>query len=446
MPLLSTPVSRRYTPPTCTLEITAQTAALSPWTRQPLQQELQFQLSFEAAQQLHQDQSIQIRGDRAQLEALGEAVESYVQEFLAQAPTDLIALTPRAALSQPEFVDEQHAAALSIVEGWDQKIHLRPQGLLSHDLFLGPLANQTSGPVINLSISSLFDLASALEASIAEALTLVPPEQQRRDWLQTPLWTRVAAIAALFVGVTTAVLQLSNSSSGPENTSPVISRTNESDPSTPLPPPPNASLPPFQNLPSVTVPPTPSIDSEFAKGIPNSGQVALNPQQSTLPTPVRTPQTPKQPPTSGSIAIEPNASGDSPVLPDVPDIATSNTEPAAKSSISSSEAAGSSPAQSSQTAFDVVPQVAEVRSYFQQRWKPPQNLNQTLEYTLILNSNGSIQQTIPLNQAAKTYVDRTPLPLRNEPFVSPVQGRGSAKIRLVLGPNGSVQTFLQSSN
>jgi hypothetical protein len=104
--------------------------------------------------------------------------------------------------------------------------------------------------------------------------------------------------------------------------------------------------------------------------------------------------------------------------------------------------AASAPAQNS-TAFDTIPQVAEVRQYFQQRWSPPEGLSQTIEYTLVINQNGSIQQILPRGQTAGDYVDRTGIPLVGEPFVSPLKTRQSAKIRLVLSPNGNVQTFLE---
>jgi hypothetical protein len=101
--------------------------------------------------------------------------------------------------------------------------------------------------------------------------------------------------------------------------------------------------------------------------------------------------------------------------------------------------------QPSETAFDTIPQVAEVRSYFQQRWQPPKGLKQTLQYTLILNADGSIRGSLPRSQAAETYIDRTPIPLANEPFVSSVEDGGNPKIRVVLDPNGDVETFLESS-
>ena len=42
-------------------------------------------------------------------------------------------------------------------------IHIESSSYLTHNLFLGSLANQTSGPVIELSLLQLFDLATALD-------------------------------------------------------------------------------------------------------------------------------------------------------------------------------------------------------------------------------------------------------------------------------------------
>jgi hypothetical protein len=92
---------------------------------------------------------------------------------------------------------------------------------------------------------------------------------------------------------------------------------------------------------------------------------------------------------------------------------------------------------------DSIPQVAEVRSYFQQRWKPPSGLTQTIEYSLSLNADGSIQRILPLGQAAGKYIDGTGIPLPGEPFVSPVEGSRNPTIRVVFTPDGKVDTFLE---
>jgi len=114
-----------------------------------------------------------------------------------------------------------------------------------------------------------------------------------------------------------------------------------------------------------------------------------------------------------------------------------------RSAESRSSARRSNQADQTDTAFDTISQIAEARQYFQQRWNPPQGLTQTLEYTLLVGANGSIQRTIPLGQAAGDYIDRTGIPLVGEAFVSAINSGRNAKIRLVLSPDGSVKTFLE---
>ena len=91
-------------------------------------------------------------------------------------------------------------------------------------------------------------------------------------------------------------------------------------------------------------------------------------------------------------------------------------------------------------------QVGEVRDYFKQQWEPPPGLTQTLEYSLLLDVDGTIQRIEPLGQAARKYVDRTGMPLIGERFVSPNKSGQSPRIRLVLSPDGKVQAFLESTN
>ncbi len=95
------------------------------------------------------------------------------------------------------------------------------------------------------------------------------------------------------------------------------------------------------------------------------------------------------------------------------------------------------------TALVSTPQAAEVRDYFVKNWEPPSNLNQTLEYSIVLDVDGSIQRIEPLGKAARTYVDRSGMPLIGEPFVSPNSQGATPRIRVVLSPDGNVQTFVE---
>jgi hypothetical protein len=95
------------------------------------------------------------------------------------------------------------------------------------------------------------------------------------------------------------------------------------------------------------------------------------------------------------------------------------------------------------TALVTTPQLNEVKEYFQKNWQPPTGLTQTLEYSIVLDVDGTIQRIEPLGKAARTYVDRSSLPLIGERFVSPSPSGDTPRIRIVLSPDGKIQTFLE---
>jgi hypothetical protein len=66
-----------------------------------------------------------------------------------------------------------------------------------------------------------------------------------------------------------------------------------------------------------------------------------------------------------------------------------------------------------------------------------------LEYSLVLDVDGTIQRIEPLGQAARTYIDETGMPLIGESFVSPNTNGQTPRIRVVFAPSGKVQTFLE---
>lgn len=438
--LLSDSISRRYTPPTCTLEINAQTSALSRWTRRPVVKQLQFQLSFDNLLR-PDDQPVQVSGDRAQLDLLREVVEAYVQKLLNQSSGGLPSSLTAAAVADQFGVepssDDGAETSVTIPGSLDRDVYLQPVSLLAHDLCLGSLATETSGSVIRLSTSQLFDLASALEEYATEAIALPIKQRSGVAWVQgTPIWARTAAIAVVAVGITTAALQLTNNSNTisqrtqPSPTPPPAVPPPPPPGSTPLPPPiPTVPIP--SNLPSIEPPPSMSPGA-----VPKSSQPAENPQVAVNPAPVPTP--------NQSIVVQPRSSSAKQTTIGQAE-SKSDTSSTGEDTSKTNSAPTAESQQPSETAFDTIPQVAEVRSYFQQRWQPPKGLKQSLQYTLILNSDGSIRGSLPRSQVAETYVDRTPIPLANEPFVSAVEDGGNPKIRVVLDPSGDVETFLESS-
>jgi len=190
-------VLRRYTPPTCTLEIAAKGSPLSRWAGRPVLKQLRFQLSFDDPR-LSPDEQVQITGDR-ELEALCEAVERYVQTVLANAPApeqpvpllvesfDQLEQRSDGAMDQAETngIGKTYGTEADSLLGNGNVaeatgIYLKPKGLLSHDLCLGELSTGESN-VIRLSALQLFDLANALDEYSAEAIAL--PALNRPTWL-----------------------------------------------------------------------------------------------------------------------------------------------------------------------------------------------------------------------------------------------------------------------
>jgi hypothetical protein len=444
---MSYSVLRRYTPPTCTLEILANSSPLARWAGQPVLKNLRFQLTLDDPT-LPKENWIRLWGDRDQLEALCDAVALYVQRFLAQSSSRLSGvLSPPThdaiaiALVEPAtdlttFKAEPNAAGVTV----------RSQRGLSHELSLGTLANQESGASTTLSTLQLLDLANALDEYITDVVAL--PNLTRSPWIRTPLaWAQIAAVAVLVVGVSASVVKLNASKSSAPTASSSdqklaaqlpASVESQQSPSVstkilPPPPPPAALVPLKPGLPIVQVPQQAAINSSAGKTM--SG--ATSPSRSVV-----VPGAPTVHDRQADTRSHLPASRIDPELT----VAPNSNQPMASTMSRSLPKSSAAAAEQSGTAFDTIPQIAEARSYFQKRWKPPQGLTQVLEYSLILAPGGTVQRMIPLGQAAGDYIDRTGMPLVGEPFVSPVQGGRSARIRLVLSPDGTVQTFLEALN
>lgn len=454
---MPTAVLRRYTPPTCTLEIAATRSGLSQWTDRTVLKEVQFQLSFDDPKLLP-EQQVTVSGDRGQLEALCEVVQDYVQNFLVAMPQDLaweesLRLGNTGLRSAEAEVEPQPVTST--------EISLQPQGLLSHHLNLGSLANEESGTSVHLTALQLFDLANALESYQAEALSL--PISTHPAWLgRLPKrWPSIAAVALLSLGATAGIAKFVLDIASPtvQTASAPQEREVNSELNSDLFP--RMSPPPIEASPSVTLqplPPPPPAGGN-SPGLPPVGVTQAPPQ----PVPV-------QPAAPTTTLPQPSSEGQQVmIVPDPNTVAAVPSESAAGASRSAEpprlaeampegsgpESAGFSAsrtaerdqvAANSSTAFDTIPQVAEVRSYFQGRWQPPEGLTQTLEYRLLLTADGALQRIVPLGQASEQYIDRTNMPLMGESFVDPIQDGSTPQIRLVLKPDGKVQTFLEYAN
>ena len=529
---LSNSVLHRYTPPTCSLQIVALNSPVSRRTGQSERHQVRFELSFDDPRSQHQQ--VNIQGNSDQLEALHEAVTTYVQNLLkssperfnavfsAQAPPSLdpaVSSTPQALdlsnsqdSSSEQLLDSSPASASKEPIAARGKIFLQPGTGILHNLFLGPLASKESGPVIQLSMLQLFDLATALDAYAADRVVVpvVPGLSRSMPTAGPSAWAGIAAVLLVGVGLTTAVLTLNRSDDRQQtvNKNATGSSTKEQQPIALQPsslptlgasPPPLSSpesLPSFPPLGSIVPSPSPSTPTAIAPQTPLalpsapparapqtplviSGAPPLAPDPTpVIPIPRITPGSPilinPIPRQDSSVSIPgeattPTTNGVQPPIPvappsiAIPSPSLQLTPPNSKLEAALSETSGKPTAQQSpnsaqtqsrstsatsnepkDTAFNnIPPQVAEARDYFNQRWEPPTSLRQTLEYSLVLDVDGTIQRIEPLGQAARNYVDRTGMPLIGERFVSGNKNGQNPRIRVVLAPDGKVQTFLE---
>ncbi len=220
---VSNPVIRRYTPPTCTLEVMAQSSSLSGWTGKSVLKQLNFELRFDDPR-LPEEQRKSIKGDRDQLEALYSAVTNYVQEFLQKSPESFwenfsapkdstkVSEHPELKGFNQTLLPEQTLKSSKSFNNFQMPgagIHLEPSSYLAHNLFLGSLANQISGGVIQLSLLQLFDLATALDEYSAEVMAL-PSLNRRSSTFSLPSWTPAAAVILVALGLTPFTWQYAN--------------------------------------------------------------------------------------------------------------------------------------------------------------------------------------------------------------------------------------------
>lgn len=382
--------------------------------------------------------------------------------------------------------------------------HLQPQSFLTHLLHLGEL--QKSELIsIELTTTQLFDLATALDAYTNEINTVAP----RNNWWKSKWfanWGLATAAILCSVGLISLGLKLLQNHNAAESIAPSPTIDNRPAPAdVQVFPIPRASIPPLPttsplgatqkltipnpvqippgggvNIPPLAPPVFPQTSGNNQGNLGNqTNQNSPNNQTSVFPT-GETPSTilpnlgnsprPREPnflpnsgQTSGQPSSQPSISPLAPLPPNLPNLPSLNPNefqetPAPEATPLSLEGnvlensvtpapIDKQDSPESGALFDEIPQVPEVRKYFQSRWQPSGESSPTLEYSLVLNGNGSIARIIPLGQGAQDYLDRLDrleFPAPNTPFVAPFPNGSSAKIRLVLSPDGRVQTFLES--
>ncbi len=446
-------VVRIYNAPTCTLEISANSSPLSRWTQKPTLKNQRFKLQFDDPR-LGEEQWLVLRGDRIKLEALTDAVASYVQTFLTRSNT----------LSIPDTETELTDAVIPEIAGTPQGITLQPKGLLAHTLSLGTLASETTGPDLTLTSTQLADLASVLDEHSAETIAL-PVLTRNFAWTRSPaVWGKIAAGTLLSVGLTATVLNQFGKPTPPQIATTSASSNDQRTAPVPLPSPsassplltPGASIPPG----SITVPPP----------VNNGGAIASNPDPATSGA---APPGTTQGGTSGSATSDAPAASSpaspgtktSPTLQNIPtqDIpqAATKPEPAAKRvppSVSGYPVAAiprtDASRENSRTSADLNPsedpsppaidrsvQIGEIQDRVKSQWKPTEKPAEDLTYVMEVDGTGKVISVEPQGDLAKKSVAALPGP--GASIASPLPaGTKAYKVQLVLSTDGSVKAFI----
>ena len=86
----------------------------------------------------------------------------------------------------------------------------------------------------------------------------------------------------------------------------------------------------------------------------------------------------------------------------------------------------------------------ETKRYFQGKWKASTNQVNALQYVLQVNGkSGVVRAVAPQGEAATTYLQQTKFIKPGQKLLPAAAGGGEQKIRVLLQPDGSVDTFIE---
>ncbi|MEY2985177.1 MAG: hypothetical protein RLZZ568_1794 [Cyanobacteriota bacterium] len=424
----------RYTPPTCTLELWQKRGIWQP-SPKTLPAEYQFVLHFDDPR-LAEEQQTTLVGTPQHLDLLAQTVEDYVQTQLSQAfcPPPAKTVIP----DQPTNSDREAPLLPLFV--------FSPLSQFRHQLQLTPGQGLT-GPdrAIPLTTSQLFDLTTALEQfRLQSAAAQFPAATASTNGFWQ--WSLIALGSLVVVGVAGITVRQWQPEGGgigegigslPAKSQFQFPQVMPAIPPPPRPPAASPTLAPLLALRDPLPPPSTVVTTSPPPRNPNVALVVP-------PQPIRPPAlTPPPPPSQTPIAVSPSAPFP-PLVPleASPDPTHSLGIPPPQTSTTVTPAPRPLPPPS-ENLLDTIPQVAEVRRFYQRQWQPMDDQSQTLEYRLHIIPDGQVQQAIPLGKAASLYLAQLPLPSPGDPLVSPLANNHSETIRLVLMPTGEVKAFLE---
>jgi hypothetical protein len=83
-----------------------------------------------------------------------------------------------------------------------------------------------------------------------------------------------------------------------------------------------------------------------------------------------------------------------------------------------------------------------IRKQVQKRWKPQPQLTSQLQYRLLLDTKGAIQEVVPIGQVAATYLPDLKLASANEPTAKRIVP--GFEVMVTLSPDGTVEVLQNS--
>ncbi|BAQ65617.1 hypothetical protein GM3709_2382 [Geminocystis sp. NIES-3709] len=490
--VINTSSFRRYTPPTCTLEIYHPHSFWGNWGAKTFPPQFSFQLHFDDPRLPKNEKSV-ILGDRNLLEKLREKVNEYIAKYLEINSLEVESLTCELPSdNQEEFIS------------------ISRDSTYRHRLFYQCFFPKEEILEIILTNTQLFDFVNALSSYYHDATKPIP---EKNESISSHIGLSITITALTFViggGIWWRYeQQIADNQTNTDQLSTETPQSNIEDviPPTPidpktipsivapevpenlknrnplLPPPPTITQPPQgetnivgNNIKENNISPQPNQSAEIIIAPPplappisnlpppvleqtNPNIITLQPSPSTV-TPSFQPTKPLSPPSKPQYpsrlstlpTLQPNNSNKVPnSLPNN----SSNTIQAGINTLNSvsPNVIGNSPnfeQQVSRLDSSLNQKKSgglvsnEVKQYFQDKWQPPENLKQSIEYRLKFSQNGSLAKVTPIGQVAIVFLDRTGIPLLGEKITSSFSDQEEVTVRLILSPSGNVQTFDES--
>lgn len=479
---------RRYTPPTCTLEIYHPHSLWGSFGARHFPQHFSFQLHFDDPR-LPQDDRSSIVGDRSLLEKLREKVNEYINNYL----------------KIDNILDECLACELPS-KNQEEFISITRDSTYRHRLFYHSLFPKEEIIEIILTNTQLLDFVNALSAYYSDVSKKnIDTEEGISSHLGLSI-TVTALICLIGGGIWWRYeKQIANNKPQEELTQETIKPNIEGvvspsslDPQTlpaiiapevpenlknrnPLLPPPAVTPPPqvsesnsvnnnsqTQQTEMIIAPPPPapsisnlpppplmtesSTNNNFIGIQPNLPSVNLS--ENKNPPPVISP--PQYPSRLSSLpvlqssnsekiqnpSVKPSDNNLNPIQPGINTLSRVSPYVIEKTPNFNQQISKLDSSLNDKKTLGVISN--EVKKYFQNKWQPPENLKQSIEYRLNFNQNGSLTKITPIGQVAIIFLDQTQMPLLGEKITSSFNDLDQVTVRLILSPNGNVQTFNES--